>query len=319
MGGIEAGAETGGAAAMEVAVEAALERGGKILPCGNCAAPVLGKYCGECGQPVDTHRRSVIHLLHDLLKDIISFDSRVLRTIRALFLQPGELPAAFREGRTQRYVPPIRLYLFVSLIFFLFLSITDIAIMQVEVGPPTGHPAAGKPIASGKPSESPDPDGPGLASGNLDWKVHFFTHAMTARPQLAASVKHAFDLDKVVVAKTSNPDNTRRLIRMMETIASEPAAINKPLTDWLPRILFILLPGFAAVLALFYWRQRKEYFFVDHMVFSLSIHSFMFAAILIAIGLAQFLGRTHMLLAVLGAIWLYLVLAMRRFYRQGWG
>ena len=323
MGSIEGlGRKRGGAAAMEVAVEAALERGGRwIRPCGNCAAPVLGKYCGECGQAVDTHRRSVIHLLHDLLSDILSFDSRVLRTIRALFLQPGELPTAFREGRTQRYVPPIRLYLFVSLIFFLFLSVTDIAIMQVEVGPPTAHHPCCRQNRSHRTNRmSPtDADGPRPASVNLDWKVHYFTHAMTSRPQLAAGVRQAIDHDKAIVAKGSTPDNSRRLIGILETVASEPAAINKPLTDWLPRVLFILLPGFAAVLALFYWRQRREFLFVDHMVFSLSIHSFMFAAILIAIGLAQFLGRTFMLYSVLGAIWLYLILAMRRFYRQGWG
>lgn len=129
---------------MELAVEAALERGGKIVPCGNCAAPVLGKYCGQCGQAVETHRRSVLHLLHDLIKDIASFDSRILRTVRALFLKPGELPAAFREGRTQRYVPPIRLYLFVSLIFFLFLSTTNIAIVQLELTAPEHHAAIGK-------------------------------------------------------------------------------------------------------------------------------------------------------------------------------
>jgi hypothetical protein len=257
---------------------------------------------------VDTHRRSVLHLLHDLLTDIASFDSRVLRTIQALFLKPGELPAAFREGRTQRYVPPIRLYLFVSLIFFLFLSITHIAIVQLEVGPPTSHHA--------DPGEPADPD---ESPGQPDWKPHFFTHEMTARPQLPAGVRQAIDRDKASLAKASNPDNSRRLIGMLETLATEPAAINRPLTDWIPRILFILLPGFAAVLALFYWRQRKDFLFVDHLVFSLSIHSFMFATILIAIVLAQFLDRGLMLLAALGVIWLYLILAMRRFYRQGWG
>jgi len=314
MGGMDAGAETGGAAAMELAVEAALERGGRIVPCGNCAAPVLGKYCGQCGQAMDTHRRSVLHLLHDLLTDIASFDSRVLRTIRALFLQPGELPVAFREGRTQRYVPPIRLYLFVSLIFFLFLSVTNIAIFQLEARSPTSHHAD-----PGEPAASDEPDALGTAIGNLDWKLHFFTPAMTARPELPAGVKQALDRDKAKLAKTANPDNSRRLIGVVETLISEPAAINKPLTDWLPRILFILLPGFAAVLALFYWRQRKNFLFVDHLVFSLNIHSFMFATILIGIGLAQFLDRGLMLLATLGAIWLYLILAMRRFYRQSWG
>ena len=311
MGDTDAGQGTGGAAAMELAVEAALERGGRIMPCGNCAAPVLGKYCGECGQAVDTHRRSVLHLLHDLLTDIASFDSRVLRTIRALFLQPGELSAAFREGRTQRYVPPIRLYLFVSLIFFLFLSLSHIAIVQLEVGPPISHQA--------DPGEPADPDESQASIGNLDWKLHFFTREMTARPQLPEGVRQAIEHGKASLAKAANPRDGRRLVGMLETLSSEPAAINKPLTDWIPRILFILLPGFAAVLALFYWRQRKDFLFVDHLVFSLNIHSFMFATFLVAIALAQFLDRGLMFLATLGAIWLYLILAMRRFYRQSWG
>ncbi len=310
MGGNEAEFETGGAAAMELAVEAALERGGKIVPCGNCAAPVLGKYCGQCGQAVETHRRSVLHLLHDLIKDIASFDSRILRTVRALFLEPGELPAAFREGRTQRYVPPIRLYLFVSLIFFLFLSLTGTAIVQLELRPPTGHHAAGE---SGAADESREP------GGDLDWKAYFFTHTLTARPQLPAGVNQVVDRDKASLVRAAKPEDSRRLIRMLEVLASEPAAINRPLTDWIPRILFILLPAFALVLALFYVRQGKDFFFVDHLVFSLDLHSFIFAAILIAIILGQFLDRGLVLLVTLCAIWLYLILAMRRFYRQGWG
>ena len=150
MGDIAAGQESGGAAAMELAVEASLERGGRIVPCGNCAAPVLGQYCGQCGQPVDTHRRSVLHLLHDLLKDIASFDSRVLRTLRAIFLQPGELTTAFREGRVQRYVPPIRLYLILAMKRFYrqgwgwtiakFLS--GLALAAMAVSTPSRKPTA---------------------------------------------------------------------------------------------------------------------------------------------------------------------------------
>jgi hypothetical protein len=309
MGGIDAERETGGAAAMEMAVEAVLERGGKIMPCRNCAAPVLENYCGRCGQAVDTHRRSLFHILYDLITDIASFDSRILRTVRALFLKPGELSTAFREGRTQRYVPPIRLYLFVSLIFFLFLSTTNIAIVQLELAAATGPQAA-----AGKDTNA-SPGG----NGGLDVKPHFFSPVLTARPPLSTDMKRVIDRDRASLAKAADPDKSRRLIQMMEALASEPAAINRPLTDWIPRVLFILLPAFALVLALFYWRQRKEVFFVDHLVFSLGIHSFVFATILIAIILAQFLDRGLVLLATLGVNWLYLILAMKRFYRQGWG
>src|SRR5271168_3995063 len=133
MDGLDAVGETAGAVAVEMAVAALLERGGKVGPCTNCGSPMMGAYCGVCGQPVETHRRSVFTLLHDFVKDIASFDSRILRTARALLFQPGELSLAFREGRTQRYVPAVRLYLFVSLIFFLTLSFAGIAILQLAL------------------------------------------------------------------------------------------------------------------------------------------------------------------------------------------
>ena len=51
----------------------------------------------------------------------------------ALLFEPGEIPKAFREGRTVRYMPALRLYFFVSVAFFLLLSITGIALVQLEV------------------------------------------------------------------------------------------------------------------------------------------------------------------------------------------
>src|SRR5712671_372791 len=110
---LEAIVELSGAAAVELAASALAERAAN---CANCGKPLLVPYCALCGQPAHTHRRSVRSLVHDFVVDFVNFDSRILRTARALLFQPGELPAAFREGRTQRYVPAIRLYLFVSLI-----------------------------------------------------------------------------------------------------------------------------------------------------------------------------------------------------------
>src|SRR5580698_2662051 len=136
--------ETAGAVAVEMAVAALLERGGKVGPCTNCGSPMMGAYCGVCGQPVETHRRSVFTLLHDFFKDIASFDSRILRTARALLFQPGELSLAFREGRTQRYVPPVRLYLFMTLIFFLTLSFAHIALLQLTLSSVTVRYVADK-------------------------------------------------------------------------------------------------------------------------------------------------------------------------------
>jgi len=306
--------ESGGAAAVELAVEAALDQGGHIAPCRNCAAPVIGNYCSACGQAADTHRRSVLHLLYDLVKDLASFDSRILRTARALFLEPGELAAAFREGRTQRYVPPVRLYLFVSLLFFLSLSVTDIAVVQLELTATLPAPAA-----TGGAPDLASVGGPIFPNADVSVSSYFFTRTKTEKPNLSAQVRATLERDRDRLLKQTDPTSGRHLSRLLEVLMDEPAAINKVLMDWIPRVLFILLPGYALVLALFHWRRRKDYFFVDHLVFSLSVHSFVFLVLLIAIMLAQFFARSALPVITLGVIALYVVLAMKRFYRQGWG
>ena len=109
-----------------------------------------------------------------------------------------------------------------------------------------------------------------------------------------------------------------RMQTTMTTLAHDPTAVNGPLTNWIPRALFLLLPLFAGLLALFHWRQRKEFYFVDHLVFSLNIHSFAFVVLIAAVWLAQVLtGGTVGWLALV-AVGAYLLLAMKRFYGQGW-
>jgi hypothetical protein len=342
--------ETAGAVAVEMAVAALLERGGKVGPCTNCGSPMMGAFCGVCGQPVETHRRSVFTLLHDFFKDIASFDSRILRTARALLFEPGELSLAFREGRTQRYVPAVRLYLFMSLIFFLTLSFAGIAILQLALISTSqrfvqdknhnvfvvkngahelvagfkaddkgnvylGNPALGHKVVSGMKAD-------GQLTETVATQPHFFARLGTVTPGHAPA-KILADMDQELKKASNKKSNfanwvNEHVTRMFKVLATDPAAINGPLTTWIPRALFILLPLFALLLAAFYWRQRRQFFFVDHLVFSLNMHTFGFAFLLIAAGLAQFLPA-EIVVVIAGLVpAVYLLLAMKRFYRQGW-
>lgn len=340
--------ETAGAVAVEMAVAAMLERGGKVGPCSNCGEPMLGAYCGVCGQPVDTHRRSVFVLLHDLFKDVASFDSRILRTARALLFQPGELSAAFRDGRTQRYVPAVRLYLFVSLIFFLVLSVFGIAIMQLTLSHTTKKFVADKDhnvyvVTNGVRSRmegfTADAKGNVYVAGSghrlltnlkangeqnmlITTQPHFFTRIGTLnnerdRAALAEAMKELDKGDKEAKSGFAHWLDSR-VTRMFRALAADPASINGPLTEWIPRALIILLPLFALLLAAFYWRQRRTYYFVDHLVFSLNFHAFGFVVLLVAAGLAQILPTE----IVAGGLFLwlaaYLLFGMKRFYAQSW-
>ena len=85
----------------------------------------------------------------------------------------------------------------------------------------------------------------------------------------------------------------------------------------LPIAMFFLLPVFAMILAVCYLRRKR--FFVEHLVFGMHIHTFVFlmaAAALLVPGEAT--GNWVKLFFVVVSP-LYVLIAMRRFYGEGWG
>lgn len=390
--GIEGLLEIAGAAAVEGLAMVGSER----EYCANCGAKFEGPFCAACGAERDTHRRSVFGLLHDLFEDILSFDSRILRTTRALVAMPGELPRAFREGRVRRYVPPVRLYFFVTLMFFLAVSISGIAIMKLQIveqhltaaqqtklrlglqkareetkaalaKAQAGLTKAKADLAVAKAARAHSgPDGDeriseindqiaeltdqitelngdtkdaldtadnmNLGSGKdvTSLSARFFEPGGGPPPKLSPAVQKEIDAVQARLVKKQNEltvAGTKKtwelwfvnhIQKAMITLTRDPAAVNGPLMDWIPRSLFFLLPIFALLLAMFYVRQRKAFYFVDHLVFSLNVHTFVFVVLTALVVAAQFVTSDKLGWFALAAVAIYLFLAMKRFYGQGW-
>jgi len=321
--------------AAEIAALAVAARGMETVRCPNCTSPMIGPFCSVCGQERDTHRRSVWHLLGDLFEDIISFDSRILRTSVALMAEPGEIAMAFREGRPRRYVPALRLYFFVSLIFFVILNISGLAIMQFEVKAtpekvihndkgyflvnPHPNSEEGEPALIPLSERKAKEPGAHYAFGS---GIHFFAPVGLYHSNIPAEARA-----KLVYESTHTDPNdkdkegawfTQRILGTFDRLIANPAALNEPLTAWLPRVLFLLLPIFALLLMIFYVRHRKQFYFVDHLIFSLNMHSFVFIALIVAVGVAQVFDSELVAVGAVVAMGIYLLLAMKRFYQQGW-
>jgi len=64
------------------------------------------------------YRRSLQHVLVDLLDEFLSWDSKFFKTITWLVVQPWKLTNEFLAGHRMRYVRPLRLYLLASILFF---------------------------------------------------------------------------------------------------------------------------------------------------------------------------------------------------------
>ena len=87
--------------------------------CENCGAVVPFVYCGVCGQRREPPVYSLWHFVHVALEDLTHADSRLWGTLAALLFKPGSLTREFLAGRRARYLPPVRLYLVLSVVFFL--------------------------------------------------------------------------------------------------------------------------------------------------------------------------------------------------------
>lgn len=90
--------------------------------CQNCGTQLTGSFCSKCGQPEDSFIQFFGYVVMRFLDDIFGFDSRAGRTFLPLIFKPGFLTNEYIRGRRVHYVPPVRLYFFVSIVFFIMLG-----------------------------------------------------------------------------------------------------------------------------------------------------------------------------------------------------
>lgn len=83
----------------------------------------MGAYCAACGQRAAPFQRPLHHLGREVVEDYFGFDGKLWRTIGPLLTRPGFLTREYLDGRRNRYVRPVRLYLTASLTLFFLLSV----------------------------------------------------------------------------------------------------------------------------------------------------------------------------------------------------
>lgn len=93
--------------------------------CLNCGEVLTGQHCSHCGQRARVQVISLWGLIKDFLGDVFDWDSRVWRTLRPLAFRPGLVTQEYLRGRRAHYTPPFRMYLILSVAFFLIASVFD--------------------------------------------------------------------------------------------------------------------------------------------------------------------------------------------------
>ena len=255
--------------------------------CKNCEAVLLGRFCVNCSQAADVHVPTTLELAHELLEGLTHSDSRLWRTLTTLWFKPGKLTEEFVAGRRVAYLPPFRLYLIVSIVFFLLASImhSDVEFMKFDDAmKPGGSPANVVPLGNKPITSCLDME----ASGRPSW--------------------------------------TLRLQHICEALRKEHGSENQLHTTigTMSKAMFIFLPLIAFLHMLMYWRPRYRY--AEHLLFFVHLHAFYFSIATLLVAAIEAADSWPKLTGVAGAFetalgWtipVYTVLAMRRVFRRSW-
>lgn len=275
----------------------------ELTRCRNCSAPLAGEYCSHCGQREGRGDLRFSELAGEVLDELVSWDSRIWRTLLPLVFRPGFLTAEYFAGRRARYVPPVRLYLIISFVLFLVMSIfADYFVVSGHGGdvPVTGIGVTVDTAGRAAPPQAGD-------------------SVTEAPPPASTPAEHRDDrLVEIGLADDDSPRWLRELDRRIETnagkLARDPGSYVELVFEYLPQMMFLLLPVFALLLRLCY--LFSPYHYLQHLVFALHFHSFAFLLYLLRIALGAWLsvgiGRLFPLVLLL-----YLPLALMRAYGAG--
>lgn len=99
----------------------------KNVSCQNCGEALLGNYCHHCGEKkILSGDYSFLRMITDGFEALTNMDSKFFKTFAPLLFRPGHLTNEHIKGRRKPYMKPFQLYLICNLIFFIFLTDSDI-------------------------------------------------------------------------------------------------------------------------------------------------------------------------------------------------
>lgn len=94
----------------------------KNVQCKNCKTTFKGRFCPNCGQSTQEFDKPFKFLFVDLVGNVFAFDTRFWTSLKSLIAKPGKFTEDYLDGRRARYMPPFRLNIFISFLFFFLLS-----------------------------------------------------------------------------------------------------------------------------------------------------------------------------------------------------
>ncbi|MDZ4739797.1 MAG: DUF3667 domain-containing protein [Alphaproteobacteria bacterium] len=250
-----------------------------VLPsCANCGTALNGPFCSNCGQKASDLQRPIWWILGEFLDAVFSYDSRTFRTLWLLFAEPGEFTRRYIVGQRASMLPPFRLFVIATVVFFVTLQVTGLAIVAFKTEtilldklPPEAAAAIRKnPNAVMTVGDSNKRTVVTIElfvpAGNLE-RVALSEQEKSGMAEAEKAIK--IDVDGATGDEKSwlrwVGAKLARVNQGYARVCADPILLNGPLDVWLPRLMLVLVPVFALLLAVMHWWPRV--YLTEHLVF----------------------------------------------------
>ncbi|MDA9056700.1 DUF3667 domain-containing protein [Flavobacteriaceae bacterium] len=248
--------------------------------CQNCDTRFKGNYCPNCGQQLKEFQKPFKFLMVDLAGNIFSFDTRLLRSLKDLITRPGSYTLEYINGHRMRYVPPLRLYVFISFLFFLLLStfVNRNVIISEDV----------------------------KSSINSNLKKGLKENEISA------------DIEALNIEGDTDLFNVTEFLDILQSVINDPSRYMNSFLTFVSWTLFLLMPLYAFILWLFF-RKSQPYYYC-HLIFAVNQHAFLFLLVGVVLGFnllfpnRSFQPENY----ALWLIPVYMFIGKKQLYHKGW-
>ncbi|WP_338733754.1 DUF3667 domain-containing protein [Mangrovimonas cancribranchiae] len=317
-----------------------------LKSCSNCEQQFYESYayCPYCGQK-SKDKLTLGILFNNTISNYFSVDARFFKSFIPLMLKPGYLAKRFIGGKRLLYLHPAQMYLFISVVFFfLFSFVANQQARDIDTSIKKNFEHAKKVVDS-------------ISQNPLDSvQVKNYMKPYTDNKEvLGLTEQETQELDSIIKTKNNSESifnsgfNQRRIDSLINVGASDKTiykemglekdasylkrkfyeqalkfyksksggSILKRFYDTIPIAMFFLLPIFALLLKLFYYRKGT---YAYHLVFSFYFFAYLFTVFSVLL-LCNFIWGNFpdwLTGLIILSTFIYFFIAVKRFYEQGW-
>ncbi len=301
--------------------------------CLNCGTLLEGKFCHQCGQENLEIKESFGHMIVHAVSDYFHFDYQFFNTLKPLFFKPGFLTKEYMQGRRARYLHPVKMYIFISIVYFLLLFKSNTEIVKVNETHKQPAKTEKVVIDSVKKEIEDDDTIPDSVKKSLVQKTKIIgIEKIKANgwfhPQTADTSYEQYEANQKKLTKDKQDDfftkswNKKTLIYNAKYGSVAQEIFVEEIKHNIPKMMFLLLPLLALILKVAFWRNKK--FYVEHLIYTFHLHCFLFLTLtilmLISIITSSGLNTINELIITFSTLYIiwYIYKSLKVIYERHW-